>query len=76
MEKDVKKPELPLGNGELILVVDDEASIREITKETLEASGYRVLTGNDGTEAIALYATHAQNIALVITDMMMPYMSG
>ncbi|MBA4313192.1 MAG: hypothetical protein C0417_11245, partial [Chlorobiaceae bacterium] len=76
IEKDEKKPELPLGNGELILVVDDEASIREITKETLEASGYKVLTANDGTEAIAIYADNDQNIDVVITDMMMPFMDG
>jgi len=66
----------PIGNGELILVVDDEASIREITKATLEAYGYSVMTGSDGTEAVAAYATHSNKIALVVTDMMMPYMDG
>ena len=43
--------DLPLGNGELILVVDDEESIREITCGTLETFGYRVLKASDGTEA-------------------------
>jgi two-component system cell cycle sensor histidine kinase/response regulator CckA len=47
--------ELPSGNGEMILVVDDEASIREVTRATLEAYGYRVITTNDGAEAIALF---------------------
>ncbi|MBI3260349.1 MAG: response regulator, partial [Ignavibacteriae bacterium] len=65
-----------LGNGELILIVDDEESIREITKVTLEANGYSVITAIDGTEAITAFATHGTEIALVITDMMMPYMDG
>ncbi|MDI6767128.1 MAG: PAS domain S-box protein [Bacteroidota bacterium] len=76
VEEAEKKPELLLGNGELILVVDDEASIREITKATLEASGYRVATACDGTEALAVYAEKGSNIAVVITDMMMPFMDG
>ena len=67
---------LPRGRDELILVADDEPSIRDITRQTLEASGYRVLTAADGAEAVALYASHATDIALVITDMMMPIMDG
>ena len=70
------KETLPVGNGELILVVDDEESIREITRTTLEAYGYSVITAADGTEAVASYATHREKIALVLTDMMMPYMDG
>jgi CheY-like chemotaxis protein len=50
--------ELPTGNGELILVVDDEAAICEVTKTSLETYAYRVLTASDGIEAIALYAQH------------------
>lgn len=68
--------DLPLGHGELILVVDDEESIREITRGTLEAFGYRVLTANDGTEALALYADKKNEIAVVLTDMVMPFMDG
>lgn len=68
--------ELPRGNGEVILVVDDESSIREITRQTLEAAGYRVLLASDGAEAVDLYTTHGHDIALVITDMMMPLMDG
>lgn len=67
---------LPLGNGELILVVDDEMAIREITRGTLEAYGYRALTASDGTEAIALYAQHKDDVSIVLTDIMMPYMDG
>ena len=68
--------DLPLGKGELILVVDDEESIREITRGTLETFGYKVLTANDGTEALALYADKKNDIAVVLTDMVMPFMDG
>jgi two-component system, cell cycle sensor histidine kinase and response regulator CckA len=60
------------GNGELILVVDDEASIREITKTSLEAHHYRAMTASDGIEAFALYAEHKQEISIVLLDLMMP----
>lgn len=68
--------DLPIGHGELILVVDDEESIREITRGTLETFGYRVLTASDGTEALALYADKKNEIAAVLTDMVMPFMDG
>ncbi len=68
--------ELPRGEGEWILVVDDEPAIREIAKSALDAFGYHVLTAADGTEAIALYAQHRDRIRAVVTDMMMPYMDG
>jgi len=67
---------LPVGNGELILLVDDEMGILEITKGTLETFGYRVLTASDGTEALAVYAQHKDEIKVVVTDVMMPYMDG
>jgi CheY-like chemotaxis protein len=60
----------------LILVVDDEAAIREVTESTLTASGYRVLLAGDGTEAVAHYARQGDKIKIVLTDMMMPYMDG
>jgi PAS domain S-box-containing protein len=68
--------ELPTGHGELILVVDDEAPIREITRTVLETHNYKVLTACDGIEAIAFYAEHQDEISLVLTDMMMPDMDG
>jgi CheY-like chemotaxis protein len=71
-----QQAQLPLGHGELILVVDDEESIREITRGTLETFGYRVLTASDGTEAVALYAENKDEIEIVLTDMMMPFMDG
>jgi PAS domain S-box-containing protein len=68
--------DLPTGRGELVLVVDDEEAIRRITKATLETFGYRVLTASDGTEAVALYAQNRDEVAVVLTDMMMPFMDG
>jgi nitrogen-specific signal transduction histidine kinase/CheY-like chemotaxis protein len=68
--------ELPAGHGESILVVDDEDQILEITKKTLEKHGYKVITANDGKEAIALYLQHRDEIKLVLMDMMMPAMDG
>jgi len=64
------------GSGETVLIIDDEASIREISRLTLESNGYHVLTANDGTEAVALFMEHRDRINVVITDMSMPYMDG
>jgi len=66
----------PSGHGELILAVDDEASVLSMTKETLENSGYRVLTARDGTEAVAAYSANRGEIKGVLTDMLMPFMDG
>ena len=73
---DPETESLPRGNGELILVVDDEASILEITQQTLDMFGYKVITAEDGAQAIGLYAMQREAIAVVITDMMMPVMDG
>jgi two-component system cell cycle sensor histidine kinase/response regulator CckA len=69
-------PDLPKGRGELILVVDDEPAIREITSRTLENYGYKAMTANDGAEAVAVFAQHKDQVAAVLTDMAMPYMDG
>jgi len=68
--------ELPKGNGELILVVDDEAAIREITKTWLETFAYNVITASNGVEALSLYTQHQDEISVVLIDMMMPVMDG
>ncbi|BAZ37862.1 PAS/PAC sensor hybrid histidine kinase [Calothrix sp. NIES-4101] len=65
-----------LGNGELILVVDDEDSIRDVTKASLESFNYQAITASDGIEAIALYAERCHEISVVVTDMVMPTMDG
>ena len=64
------------GNRELILVVDDETAILEVTKATLETYNYRVLIASNGIEAIATYAQNQEAIDLVIMDIMMPAMDG
>ncbi len=69
-------PELLRGHGELVLVVDDETAICEITKTALEINNYKVLTANNGIEALALYAQHRNAIRVVLLDMMMPKMDG
>ena len=46
------------------------------SQSTLEAYGYRALTAADGTEAVALYAQHKDEIEVVLTDLMMPYTDG
>jgi CheY-like chemotaxis protein len=66
----------PAGHGENILVIDDERAFQEITKAIFNKYGYRVLTANDGTEAVALFAQHKDDIDLVMTDMVMPYLDG
>jgi two-component system, cell cycle sensor histidine kinase and response regulator CckA len=63
---------IPGGAGELILVVDDELAVQEITQVTLETHGYKAMTANDGIEAIALYAEHKQAISVILLDLMMP----
>jgi CheY-like chemotaxis protein len=72
----VEENEMPRGQGETILVVDDEASILGITCETLEAFGYNVLKASDGAEAVAIYAQNKDQIAVVLTDILMPVMDG
>ncbi len=68
----IVEPKWQVGNGELILVVDDEAVVQEVTQATLEAHGYQVMRAGDGIEAIALYAQHKQDIRVVLLDLMMP----
>ncbi len=67
---------MPRGNGEVILLVDDEPSVSIVASQTLEAFGYRVLCATDGADAVAVYLAHRKEIAVVLTDMMMPVMDG
>ncbi len=68
--------ELPRGHGELILVVDDEVAMRQVTKQTLEAFGYRAIVAADGTEAVGLFAVRKDEISVVLTDINMPGLDG
>ena len=56
--------------------MDDEAPVRQVTRRMLETFGYRVALAGDGAEAMALDAEQKDQIAAVITDMMMPVMDG
>lgn len=67
---------LALGEGETLLVVDDEAAILEITKETLETFGYRVRTAHGGLEAVQILEEEGAEISLALVDLMMPHMDG
>ena len=64
------------GHGETILLVDDEESMRATTAEVLSSLGYRVLIAEDGEEGLALFKVHSQDIALILTDIVMPRMGG
>jgi len=75
-EQEVTIHQIPRGNGELILVVDDEPTIRQVTKATLIDQGYDAIAASDGAEAVALFAREKGRIKLVVTDMMMPLMDG
>ncbi len=70
------KEALPHGNGALVLIVDDEENIRNVAEATLAKFGYRTLTAVDGTDALAVYSQRGKEIAVVLTDMAMPYMDG
>ncbi|MEH2237883.1 hybrid sensor histidine kinase/response regulator [Nostoc sp.] len=65
-----------IGHGELILLVDDEAAIQEITRTSLEAHNYKTLIASDGIEAIALYAKNMDKISAVLMDIMLPSLDG
>ncbi|MEH1845140.1 MAG: PAS domain S-box protein [Nostoc sp.] len=72
----IEELDLLPGKGELILVVDDEAQIREIATIILENHNYKILTASNGIEAIALYAEHKHQINAVLMNIMMPEMDG
>jgi two-component system cell cycle sensor histidine kinase/response regulator CckA len=61
---------------ELILLIDDEDSIRGVSQFSLEAQHYRVLSAEDGYQALHLVSEHQEDIALVIVDVVMPTMDG
>ena len=67
---------LPEGHGEPVLVVEDDDPVRELIVAVLEMMGYRVFTARNGVEGIASFEKRNAEIALVITDMIMPELSG
>lgn len=69
-------PLLPGGSGELVIVIDDEPSIRQIASKTLKAHGYRTAVAGNGREAIDVIEQGDVDVDLVLVDMMMPVMDG
>ena len=64
------------GNGELLLLVDDEPSILRVTAMVLDRHNYRVLCASDGSEALALFGRQMDSITLVLTDINLPSLDG
>ncbi|MCD6344005.1 MAG: response regulator, partial [Anaerolineae bacterium] len=64
------------GQGEVFLLVEDNAALREALADSLELLNYRVLKAANGREALAIMGQHADEIALVLTDVVMPEMGG
>jgi PAS domain S-box-containing protein len=67
---------LPQGGGELVLVVDDEKSVRQVTRKLLERNGYRVIEAAEGAEGITQYVANQKEVQVVLTDLAMPVMDG
>ncbi|MCX6133035.1 MAG: PAS domain S-box protein [Ignavibacteriales bacterium] len=64
------------GNGELILLIEDEILVSDATMEMIEASGYRVLLASDGIEGVETFERHKDEIALVLSDLGLPKLNG
>ncbi len=76
-EEDKKYERLPpAGNGELILVVEDEIALQKLIVEILESNGYRVQVANNSLQALDLFSENPERFALVLTDLGLPKMSG
>lgn len=77
-EQDADPAEEPIqtGQGETILVVDDEFFLRDLAKDMLSANGYYVLTAGSGEEALQVYRQDGDKISLVLLDLIMPGMGG
>jgi two-component system cell cycle sensor histidine kinase/response regulator CckA len=69
-------PSRPLGGSETVLLVEDEAALRELLREVLEANGYSTLVARDGAEALQIVDAHGGPIQIAVTDVILPDMTG
>jgi len=78
VQDQVRAPEVTRvrGNGELVLVVEDEDAVRELVARVLTKNGYEVVTAPAGKEALALVANEQRSFSLLLTDVILPTMSG
>jgi two-component system cell cycle sensor histidine kinase/response regulator CckA len=76
LERPVGRPRSPAGGCETVLLAEDEGSLRELVGEILEESGYHILVACDGKEALHVAAAHPGPIHVMVTDVIMPGMSG
>jgi PAS domain S-box-containing protein len=76
MAPEAARPENIKGQGQLVLLVDDEETLRDLGREILKRSGYRVETASGGAEAVEIFRSRAGEVSLVIVDMLMPGMDG
>ena len=65
-----------LSGAETILLVEDEAFVRDVTSEVLRAAGYEVLTAGDAAEAVGVYAGRRGNVGLLLSDVILPGENG
>ena len=72
----VKETVLPVGNGELVLLVDDNTSVRDTVHEMLERLGFDVVTARTGSEAIQVFDRFRPEISLLLSDIALPEMDG
>jgi two-component system cell cycle sensor histidine kinase/response regulator CckA len=71
-----KHPQAAAGGSETVLLVEDEESVRELVRETLKTRGYKVIEASDGIAGLRVSEEHQGNIEILITDVVMPGMSG
>lgn len=76
MEEEGAARELAPAAGEIVLVVEDDSSVRTLARRSLVAAGYQVLDAVDGLDAIELARAHAGEIDLIVSDVIMPRMDG
>jgi PAS domain S-box-containing protein len=75
-QRETQEKEAPETGEETILLVEDEAVVRHLVAEILETSGYSVLPAGDGPSALELLRRHSGSVDLLVTDVVMPGMSG